>query len=94
MAGPCAASPVELVVDGELVSEPYVDMTLAVMRSFGVAVEAESLQRFSIPNAGAYTATDYSVEPDASAASYFFAAAAITGGTVTVEGPEPHESSG
>ena len=94
MAAPCAESPVELVVDGELVSKPYVEMTLAVMGSFGVAVEAGNLQRFAVPNRGAYAATDYSVEPDASAASYFFAAAAITGGEVTVEGLSRIEPAG
>jgi 3-phosphoshikimate 1-carboxyvinyltransferase len=86
MAAPCAGSHVELIVEGELVSKPYVDMTLAVMRSFGVTVDGENLQRFSIPAPQTYLATDYSVEPDASAASYFFAAAAVTGGQVTVEG--------
>jgi 3-phosphoshikimate 1-carboxyvinyltransferase len=86
MAAPCARSPVELLVEGELVSKPYVEMTLAVMRSFGVEIDVQNLQRFSIPAPEAYVGTDYSVEPDASAASYFFAAAAITGGQVTVEG--------
>lgn len=86
MAAPCAKSLVELIVEGELVSKPYVDMTLAVMESFGAAVDAESLRRFSIPAPQTYVGGDYSIEPDASAASYFFAAAAITGGQVTVEG--------
>ena len=86
MTAPCARSPVELLVEGELVSKPYVDMTLAVMQAFGVTVDMEDLRRFSIPTPQTYAGTDYSVEPDASAASYFFAAAAITGGQVTVEG--------
>lgn len=86
MAAPCAMSPVELQVEGELVSKPYVEMTLAVMRSFGADLDVQNLKRFSIPAPQAYRGTDYSVEPDASAASYFFAAAAITGGQVTVEG--------
>lgn len=86
MAAPCARSPVELIVEGQLVSKPYVEMTLAVMRSFGVAVGATDFARFSIPAPQTYSGTDYRIEPDASAASYFFAAAAITGGQVTVEG--------
>lgn len=86
MAAPCAAGPVELVVDGPLVSKPYVEMTLAVMSAFGVAVEAENLQRFLVPTGRPYQARRYEIEPDASAASYFFAAAAVTGGEVTVEG--------
>jgi 3-phosphoshikimate 1-carboxyvinyltransferase len=86
MAAPCAARPVELLVAGELVSKPYVEMTLAVMASFGVALEREGVQRFSIPVGQRYRARQYAIEPDASAASYFFAAAAVTGGEVTVVG--------
>lgn len=87
MAAPCAKRPTKLVVDGELVSRPYVQMTLSVMESFGVSVESpEDLSCFEIPSAGSYQPTDYAIEPDASAASYFWAMAAITGGKVTVEG--------
>jgi 3-phosphoshikimate 1-carboxyvinyltransferase len=86
MAAPCAAGPVELEVAGELVSKPYVEMTLAVMSAFGVTVDVEGLDRFVTPGGQAYHARRYEIEPDASAASYFFAAAAVTGGEVTVEG--------
>jgi len=86
MAAPCAAGPVELVVEGDLVSTPYVRMTLAVMSAFGVNVEVANLERFCVPAGQAYRACRYEIEPDASAASYFFAAAAVTGGEVTVEG--------
>lgn len=86
MAVPCAQGPVELVVSGTLVSQPYVEMTLGVMRAFGVGIESENLQRFATPGVQRYQACRYSIEPDASAASYFFAAAAISGGRVTVEG--------
>ncbi|MFH1923429.1 MAG: 3-phosphoshikimate 1-carboxyvinyltransferase [Planctomycetota bacterium] len=86
MAAPCAAGPVELVVEGPLVSKPYVEMTLAVMSAFGVQVEVENLQHFLVPAGRPYQARRYEIEPDASAASYFFAAAAVTGGEVTVEG--------
>ncbi len=85
MAAPYADQPVELLVTGELVSKPYVDMTLAVMQSFGASAQAEGYQRFLIPK-GRYRACHYFIEPDASAASYFFAAAAITRGRVTVRG--------
>jgi 3-phosphoshikimate 1-carboxyvinyltransferase len=85
LAAPYASQPVTLTVDGELVSRPYIELTLAVMESFGVAVDAGDFQRFEIPRRH-YLATDYAVEPDASAASYFSAAAAITGGELTVEG--------
>ncbi len=86
MAAPYADGPVELAVCGELVSKPYIEMTLAVMSAFGVEVEAEGLSRFVISPGRKYQARQYEIEPDASAASYFLAAAAITGGEVTVEG--------
>ena len=67
-----------------MLSTPYVHMTLAVMKSFGVRVKAsENLDRFEIPR-GYYKARDYQIEGDASSASYFWAAAAVTGGKVTV----------
>lgn len=85
-AAPYAVQPVELIVEGELVSKPYVTMTLEVMSAFGVRVpHDDQLARFVIP-CGKYTGRVYDIEPDASAASYFFAAAAISGGEVTVTG--------
>lgn len=86
MAAPYAQNDVCLLVDGELVSQPYVRMTLAVMAAFGIRVDDSRLDRFSIAAGQRYTGREYAVEPDASAASYFWAAAAITGGRVTVEG--------
>jgi 3-phosphoshikimate 1-carboxyvinyltransferase len=86
MAAPAAAAPVAIEVAGELVSKPYVDMTLAVMGDFGVAVAREGYARFEVPAPAAYRARRYAVEPDASSASYFLAAAAATGGRVTIEG--------
>ncbi|MEN6407995.1 MAG: 3-phosphoshikimate 1-carboxyvinyltransferase [Thermoguttaceae bacterium] len=86
MAAPYARSNVELVIDGPLVSRPYVDMTLAVMSAFGVQGTASDSDRFAIGAPQRYQGRRYAIEPDASAASYFFAAAAITGGEVTVEG--------
>ncbi|MFD9092482.1 3-phosphoshikimate 1-carboxyvinyltransferase [Streptomyces collinus] len=69
----------------DLVSAPYVEITLAMMRSFGVDVVRDG-EVFEVP-AGGYRATTYEVEPDASTASYFFAAAAVTPGReVTVPG--------
>lgn len=86
LAAPYAGGGLELSIDGELVSQPYVTMTLAVMKDFGLSVEAAAdLLRFRVP-AGCYRGRDYTVEPDASAASYFWGAAAVCGGSVTVEG--------
>jgi 3-phosphoshikimate 1-carboxyvinyltransferase len=87
MAVPGAHTPVHLTIAGTLVSLPYVQMTLEVMRAFGVDVEASAdLQHFAIDAPQQYVACEYSIEPDASAASYFWAAAAITRGEVTVLG--------
>jgi 3-phosphoshikimate 1-carboxyvinyltransferase len=87
MAAPAARNLVELLIDGPLVSQPYVRMTLEVMKWFGVDVEtADGLQQFRIAAPQRYRANEYSIEPDASAASYFWAAAASCGGEVTVEG--------
>jgi 3-phosphoshikimate 1-carboxyvinyltransferase len=86
MAAPYAQRSVELAVSGELVSKPYVEMTMAVMRAFGAKIEHQGMSQFSIPAGQVYQGRRYAIEPDASAASYFFAAAAITGGEVTVEG--------
>jgi 3-phosphoshikimate 1-carboxyvinyltransferase len=85
MALPYAENPSEIEVDGNLVSVPYVTMTIEVMRAFGVKVDNRKNKRFII-KPGQYFGRDYAIEPDASAASYFFALAAIMGGTVTVEG--------
>ena len=60
-------------------------MTLAVMRSFGVTVERSEQNGFQVPRSP-YQSCEYPIEPDASAASYFFAIAAVTGGRVAVEG--------
>jgi 3-phosphoshikimate 1-carboxyvinyltransferase len=68
----------------DLVSAPYVDITVAMMERFGAHVHRDR-NTFTVP-ARPYTATDYAIEPDASTASYFLAAAALTGRTVTVPG--------
>lgn len=85
MVAPCAQGPVEIRLSGELVSEPYIDMTLGVMARFGVVVDTAEPGVFRVAPQR-YRGTVYEIEPDASAASYFFAAAAITGGEVTVNG--------
>ncbi len=85
MAAPGAAQPVTIEITGTLVSEPYVEMTLKVCEAFGVAIETVKPGVFHI-QPQRYQAREYDIEPDASAASYFFAAAAVTGGTVTVPG--------
>ena len=83
MAAPYASGPVTVEVDGELLSKPFVDMTLDVMRTFGVAVKRDGYQAFTV-SPGHYRGLDYAVEGDAMAAGYFWAAAGVTGGRVRV----------
>lgn len=85
MAAPCAQGPIEIRLAGDLVSEPYIDMTLGVMARFGVTVDTSLPGTYRVEPQH-YRGSLYEIEPDASAASYFFAAAAITGGEVTVQG--------
>jgi 3-phosphoshikimate 1-carboxyvinyltransferase len=85
MIAPYAQSTVEIEVVTELNSKPYVDMTLAVMSGFGVEVQRERYRRFMIRPSRYASPGAYQVEPDASAASYFFAAPALCGGRVCVE---------
>ncbi|HUE99131.1 MAG TPA: 3-phosphoshikimate 1-carboxyvinyltransferase [Anaerolineales bacterium] len=85
MVAPYARSPVEVEVVTELNSKPYVDMTIAIMQDFGVKVERQEYQSFKVPITNYESQITYFIESDASAASYFFAAPAICGGTVRVE---------
>jgi 3-phosphoshikimate 1-carboxyvinyltransferase len=85
MSAPYFENGITLEVEGELVSKPYLEVTAQTMRAFGVELEIDNFERFVV-KPGEYSATNYAVEPDASAASYFFAAAAITGGRVIVPG--------
>jgi 3-phosphoshikimate 1-carboxyvinyltransferase len=86
MGAPAMADGLEIDVEGELVSRPYLEMTAQAMRDFGASVSRDGERRFVIPGGQAYQGRAYRVEPDASAASYFFAAAAICGGRVKVPG--------
>jgi 3-phosphoshikimate 1-carboxyvinyltransferase len=84
LVAPYAKSPATLKVEGEVFSRPYVAMTLAVMADFGIMVDCtEDYSSFTIPQ-GCYKGREYHVEGDASGASYFWAAAAVTGGKVCV----------
>ena len=85
MVAPASTAPVEIRLTGPVVSEPYIEMTLAVMEQFGVSIDRSIPGTYRIAPQS-YQSRDYDIEPDASAASYFFAAAAVTGGVVTVDG--------
>lgn len=87
MTAPLAQQDTCITIKGDLVSKPYIDITLNLMQCFGVAVENQNYQRFLIKGQQQYQSPgDYLVEGDASSASYFLAAAAIKGGTVRVTG--------
>lgn len=84
MVGPLTERGLEIGVHGDLVSKPYLDLTIATMRDFGVEVTNHEYRRFSVPGGQRYDARTYPIEPDASAASYFLALAAVTGGRIRV----------
>ncbi len=86
LSAPCMDEGLRVSVATELVSRPYVDMTLAVMDAFGAHSTVGDDDEIAVLPTGYRACERYVVEPDASAASYFFAAAAIRGGTVRVEG--------
>lgn len=85
MVAPAADAPVRLEVEGELLSRPFVDMTIRVMGAFGVPVARDGYRAFEVAPAR-YRARRYQVEADAMAAGYFWAAAAVTGGRARTPG--------
>ncbi|UKK44714.1 3-phosphoshikimate 1-carboxyvinyltransferase [Klebsiella quasipneumoniae] len=87
MTAPLAPQDTVIAIKGDLVSKPYIDITLHLMKTFGVEVDNQSYQRFVVRGKQQYQSPgDYLVEGDASSASYFLAAGAIKGGTVKVTG--------
>lgn len=87
MIAPLLHSDLRIEVDGELVSKPYIDITLDTMAKFGVSVTNNNYQSFVVKGGQTYTAPGHiMVEGDASSASYFLAAAAIGHGPVKVHG--------
>ena len=86
LAAPTFSGETVVEVTGDVVSRPYLDLTVDVMSSFGVVVGRPDERTFVVPADARYEAADLRIEPDASAASYFLAASAITGGRVRIEG--------
>jgi 3-phosphoshikimate 1-carboxyvinyltransferase len=85
LSAPCADEALILSLTGTVVSRPYLDLTMVVMRAFGAVADWVDEHMIAV-KADGYTSTPYRIEPDASSASYFLAAAALTGGRVVVEG--------
>jgi 3-phosphoshikimate 1-carboxyvinyltransferase len=97
MAAPFAPATTTFEVDGPLISQPYVEMTKRMLHQWHLRIQTPSPGSFLVPGQqepDGLDAAGYHVEPDASAASYFFAAAAITGGRVTVPGLTMHALQG
>lgn len=86
LVAPFAKETLTVIVNGELRSKPYVALTIDVMKTFGVSVKNQDFKKFTIKNGQRYHGTNYTVEGDYSSASYFFATAAITRGSVAVNG--------
>lgn len=84
MVAPYAQVPVEITLTTELNSQPYVEMTLSVMRDFGVEIQRTGLESFTITSSRYTPIPSYAIEADASAASYYFAIPAICGGELRV----------
>ncbi len=90
LAGPYAKKDLEIELTGRLVSQPYVDITLDVMERFGISVIREGYRYFKIPSSQGYRSCQFAIEGDVSSACYFWAAAAVTGGSVTTSNIHPH----
>ena len=87
MIAPLLKTDTSINIEGELVSKPYIDITLDIMSRFGINVQNNDYQSFTVKGNQSYQSVDrYMVEGDASSASYFLAAGAIKGGEVTVHG--------
>ncbi len=94
LAAPCLEKGLVIDVTRGPVSRPYIDMTVDIMDLFGVQMHRQGYTRFEVPGGQAYQAGDHSVESDASQAGYFWAAAAITGSRVKVQGVTPDSRQG
>ena len=94
LSAPCFKKDTTIRIVGDLTSKSYADITLDIMRAFGVTVENESYTQFHIPAGQAYTARNYPIEGDWSSASYFLAMAAITEGNVVLTGLNPDSVQG
>ena len=85
LAGPCMERGIDIEVQGDMVSQPYLDLTLHAMEQFGISPVRQGYCSFKIPSGRNYRPCRFMVEGDASSGSYFWAAAAVTGGTVRTD---------
>ncbi len=94
LIAPYASQPVEIELSSALVSRRYVDLTIALMETFGVPVEREGYRRFSVDNQKQYQAKEFTIKGDWSSANYFLAGAALTGGDVKITNLDPQTQQG
>ena len=90
LTAPYTKNDFEMIVSGELVSKPYVDITIDTMRQFGVHIDRDGYKYFKVLSGQEYQAGEFAIQGDASSASYFWAAAAVTEGTVVTENIFPN----
>jgi 3-phosphoshikimate 1-carboxyvinyltransferase len=94
IAAPYARKDLELILEGNTVSAPYIEMTVEVMKRFGAEVVSESGLRYFVRNGKKYKGTYYQIEGDFSSASYFFLAAALCGGRIRVSNLNAYSKQG
>jgi 3-phosphoshikimate 1-carboxyvinyltransferase len=94
LLAPAAPKGLEIRVAGGPVSKPYVDLTVELMKTFGIRLERQGYRKFTVPGSQVYRAGSYSVEADCSHAAYFWGAAAIGGAEIKVMGINPDSVQG
>ncbi|MEZ4523920.1 MAG: 3-phosphoshikimate 1-carboxyvinyltransferase [Thermomicrobiales bacterium] len=94
MVLPATPGDYRIEVEGDLVSKPYIDLTASTLRAFGVEMKHDNYQAIWVEPNQTYQGRTYTIEPDASAASYFYALAAVSGGSITVEALPPSSKQG
>lgn len=94
LASPLFSDGLALSISGKQISTSYIDMTLQGIRDFGLSVECTNYQTLHVPAGQTYTPQTYRVEGDASGASYLWAIAAVSGGSITVENTNPSSAQG
>ncbi len=93
LAAPYAREDTEVRVTGQLLSRPYVDMTVKVMEAFGAGVSRQGYELFRVKSGEHYQPRTFTIEADVSAAGYFWAGAAVSGGSVTTVNVDPFATS-
>ncbi|MFO7570448.1 MAG: 3-phosphoshikimate 1-carboxyvinyltransferase [Smithellaceae bacterium] len=94
LCGPYTAKGIELTLEGNIVSAPYIDLTIQVMKDFGARINANDRRHYLVGTQAIYTGRNYYVEGDASSASYFFGAAALLKKTIRVHGVNRQSAQG